>query len=140
VALLKLRTGDVAAAEQYARKGATSLHADPETAAAFMRAAADPAQRPAALARIKTFISPDDDAAMPPHALWYALLGDSAGAVAATEQWAASASRRQVIFGSFFFGNPVFDLVRADPRFRAALEKAGLPAAAIEAAQQASAQ
>ena len=136
IALVDLHKGDVAGAEAHARAAAVTGHIDPDVAAALIRAAADPAQRAAAIQQVAGFVGSAPAMSVPPPAWWYCLLGDPARGVAAAEAWAAGAPRQRIIVDSFYYQSPVFDPIRTDPRFRAALEKSGLPAAAMEAEAQ----
>ena len=137
MAFIALHQGDAAAAEAYARAGAATVKIDADTAAVLIQAAAQPALRAAALGRVENLDGRNWHIGRPPKALWYLLLGEPARAVEATESWAASVSREQAIIDLYYFDSPFFDPIRSNSRFRAALEKAGLPATAIEAAAEA---
>ena len=109
-------------AEAEARAAAAQDGTDPETYAALVRGVADPSQRARALKRLATV--PDSVAGelVQPRELWFAMLGDTEGALRALNQWA------EVGWGdAAFLWLPPLDPMRADPRFRTVLSRFKLP-------------
>ncbi|MDB5969524.1 MAG: hypothetical protein JWQ90_1974 [Hydrocarboniphaga sp.] len=127
LAFLQLYTGHFAEAEQEARKSAARGGESADTRGVLVKAVADPAQRPAALRLLHDSGVGLPAVRTPYRAVWFCLLGDCPTALAELEAWAAVATRRDAIFGSFYLGAPAFDPIRADPRFKAVFDKACLP-------------
>ena len=111
-------------AETQLRKWGQLNDQNGDAKALLARGAADPAQRAAALTSLDT--SPDN-AGIRSDAIWYAFflmpLGERDRALDQLESYAA---KHNSSFGNFFWDR-TFDSLHNEPRFKAILEKLGLP-------------
>ncbi len=111
-------------AEQAGRRLAQVSGVDPDIYSGLIRGVADSAERRPALARLAR-IPIDAPSALNSdfRANWLTLLGDTASALEAVERLAAHPTP----MGILTLWNPALDPIRERPRFRAVLQRLGLP-------------
>jgi tetratricopeptide (TPR) repeat protein len=128
LALTNLYEGHADTAVEIARAAALQAGQDPATIEMLLRAGSDPALRPEALKRIagvdRIQLAKLDDLAK---AFWYSQLGAREQALASLQHWVVDAPIGQRFNGVRWLRLPTFDPIRDDPRFKAVLEKLGLP-------------
>ena len=117
-------TGHAAELRAYARREAELGGESPDVAAEIALGVVDPAQRAHAL---RVLAGQPDSPVFDPYARinWYCLLGEPAKAIDVLDS--AMRAGRNPAFSAEAAGSPLFDPVRNDPRFKAALKTMGLP-------------
>jgi serine/threonine-protein kinase len=120
----ELCAGRLDSAERAGRRNAEVSGLDPDVISKLIRAVADPRQRPDALRLLA------QTPATQPWALntdyrvnWFVLLGDTAAALDAVDRL----RERPSLAGILTLWNPALDPIRDSPRFRATLQRLGLP-------------
>ncbi|HMM56274.1 MAG TPA: tetratricopeptide repeat protein [Rudaea sp.] len=117
-------TGHTTELLAYARREAELGGESPDVAAQIALGVADPTQRAHAL---RVLAGQPDSPVFDPYARinWYCLLGEPAKAIDVLDS--AMRAGRNPAFSAEAAGSPLFDPVRNDPRFKAALKTMGLP-------------
>jgi len=128
LAQVYIQMRDFKAAEEHLRRGAILAGEDPELAAALVRAVADPALRPDAIRKLdEGGVCGRYDFYSGATALWFSLLGAHDKAIDSVEQAIAKADPGELFWDLESLLAPGIDPIREDPRYKAALDKRGLP-------------
>jgi adenylate cyclase len=120
-----------AEAENEARAAAALVGENPEIIAALLQAVADPSKRASALKLVIEGKCGRYSLEKITDAFWCGMLGAHEEALARLEQWRASSEQGELFCDSQALWAPVFDPIRADPRFQAIMQSLGLPNAPV---------
>ena len=119
---------DYAAAEQEARSGAIQAGEDPALVTTLIQAVADPSLRQKAEQLLdRGGVAGHYELYGVADAFWYSLLGVHDKAISSLRHWVDRAPQEELFEALQFLWLPAFDPIRRDLRFKAVLEKMGLP-------------
>lgn len=114
-------------AEKEARAAAAHVGENPETIAALVHAAADPAERPNALKLIaESKVGPYSLSKMT-NPFWCAVLQSHEETLEQLQRWRDTSEQGEIFQDIQALWSPVFEPFRSDPRYQAILQSLGIP-------------
>jgi TolB-like protein/Flp pilus assembly protein TadD len=131
LAYLYMYASNYPEAEREARAAATQVGENPEIIATLVRAVARPSERPDALKLVTEDKLGRYSLDKITNAFWCGMLGSHEEALVRLKQWRATTEQGELFCDSQSLWAPVFDAVRADPRYQEILQSLGLPNAAV---------
>jgi adenylate cyclase len=131
LAYLYIYASNYPEAERETRAAATQVGENPEIIATLVRAVARPSERPDALKLVTEDKLGRYSLDKITNAFWCGMLGAHEEALVRLKQWRASTEQGELFCDSQSLWAPVFDPVRADPRYQEILQSLGLPNAAV---------